>query len=176
MALYGLLKLEVVTGKTLIFTSSVDCAYRLKIFFDKFAMPSAVFNSEMPLECRNRVLNAFHDGLFKILIASEEAKVADPETAAHRGIDFSNVVAVINYDLPSSVANYIHRAGRTARGGKSGVVVSFVDPQNAAEAALLEQVSRQKTLVDMEIPVAASSAKPAGLAAAGAAMPPAAAA
>lgn len=155
LALYGLLKLEVVTGKTLIFTSSVDCAYRLKIFFDKFAMPSAVFNSEMPLECRNRVLNAFHDGLFKILIASEEAKVADPETAAHRGIDFSNVVAVINYDLPSSVANYIHRAGRTARGGKSGVVVSFVDPQNAAEAALLEQVSRQKTLVDMEIPVAA---------------------
>ena len=155
LALYGILKLEVVTGKTLIFTSSVDSAYRLKIFFDKFAIPSAVFNSEMPSECRNRVLSAFNDGLFKILIASEESRISDPETAAHRGIDFSNVVAVINYDLPSSVSSYIHRAGRTARGGKSGVVVSFVDTQNAADVALIEQVSLQKEVSDIGIPVAA---------------------
>ena len=153
LCLYGIVKLEVVGGKTLIFTSSVDAAYKLKIFFDKFAIASAVFNSEMPLECRHRVLSAFNDGLFKILIASEESNVSDPETAAHRGIDFSDVAIVINFDLPTTVASYIHRAGRTARGGKSGVVVSFVDHQNPREVQLMEQVSRQKEVLDMGIPV-----------------------
>jgi ATP-dependent RNA helicase DDX56/DBP9 len=153
LSLYGLIKLEIVGGKTLIFTSSVDAAYRIKIFFDKFAVASAVFNSEMPLECRHRVLSAFNDGLFKILIASEESKVHDPETAAHRGIDFSNVTCVINFDMPASVASYIHRAGRTARGGKSGVVVSLIDSQNPKEVELLNQVSQQKEISDIGIPV-----------------------
>jgi ATP-dependent RNA helicase DDX56/DBP9 len=155
LCLYGLLKLGVITGRTLIFTSTVDEAYRLKIFFDKFAIPSAVFNSEMPLECRHRVLSAYNDNLFKILIASDESKAADPETAAHRGIDFSNVSAVINLELPSSVANYIHRAGRTARGGKSGVVFSFVDFEKPKEKTSYEQISQRRDLIDMGIPVRA---------------------
>lgn len=155
LCLYGIIKLEVVTGKILIFSASVDGAYRLKIFFDKFAIPSAVFNSEMPLECRHRVLTAFNDGLFKILIASDESNVSDPETATHRGIDFSNVTAVINLEMPKSVANYIHRAGRTARGGKSGVVVSFVDPEKPHEVEMLHQVSQHKEVQDLSIPVSA---------------------
>jgi ATP-dependent RNA helicase DDX56/DBP9 len=155
LCLYGLLKLEVITGRILIFTSSVDGAYRLKIFFDKFAIASAVFNSEMPLECRHRVLSAFNDNLFKILIASDESSAADPETAAHRGIDFSNVTAVVNLEMPASVSNYVHRAGRTARGGKSGVVVTFVDPEKAHEIEMLGKVSKQREIVDMEVPVVA---------------------
>jgi ATP-dependent RNA helicase DDX56/DBP9 len=155
LCLYALLKLEVISGRMLIFTSSVDAAYRLKIFFDKFAIASAVFNSEMPLECRHRVLSAFNDNLFKILIASDEAKASDPETAAHRGIDFSNVNVVINMDLPSTVANYVHRAGRTARGGKSGIVLSFVDPKNQREQAMFEKICEKRQLRDMEIPVKA---------------------
>jgi ATP-dependent RNA helicase DDX56/DBP9 len=159
LCLYGIVKLELVSGRTLIFTSSVDSAYRLKIFFDKFAIASAVFNSEMPLECRHRVLSAFNDGLVNILIACEDSNVsADPETAAHRGIDFSNVAVVINLDLPSNVANYVHRAGRTARGGKSGVVLSFVDPENQTEISLLNQVQKSKNVEHMDIPIKAFEA------------------
>ena len=153
LCLYGLLKLEVITGKILIFTSSIDGAYRLKIFFDKFAIASAVFNSEMPLECRHRVLTAFNDSLFKILIASDETKASDPETASHRGIDFSNVTAVINLEVPWTVANYVHRAGRTARGGKSGVVLTLVDSGNEREAEMFGKICQQRQLVDMDIPV-----------------------
>ena len=155
LCLYGLVKLEVITGKVLIFTSSIDGAYRLKIFFDKFAIASAVFNSEMPLECRHRVLSAYNDNLFKILIASDESNASDPETAAHRGIDFSNVSAVINLEVPMSVAHYVHRAGRTARGGKSGVVLTFVDPENGREMAMFEKISQQREVVDMEVPALA---------------------
>ena len=161
LCLYGMVKLEVVSGRTLIFTSSVESAYRLKIFFDKFAIASAVFNSEMPLECRQRVLSAFNDGLINILIASEDSRdTKDPETASHRGIDFSSVAVVINLDLPTSVANYIHRAGRTARGGKSGVVVSFVDPENGKDMQLLKNIMEEnlrdnKKIESMDIPVSA---------------------
>jgi ATP-dependent RNA helicase DDX56/DBP9 len=72
LALYGIIKTEVISGRILIFTSSIDHAYKVKIFFDKFAIKSGVFNSEMPIECRNRVLSAFNDNLFSILIASSE--------------------------------------------------------------------------------------------------------
>ena len=155
LCLYGLVKLEVVGGKILIFTSSIDSAYKVKLFFDRFAIRSAVFNSEMPIECRNTVLAAYRDGLFKILIASEESKISDPESAAHRGIDFTNVSAVVNFDLPTTVQSYVHRAGRTARGGKSGVVVSFVDFSNPREAHLIAQVQQDRDVTDIGIPVAA---------------------
>ncbi len=49
LALYGIIKTEVIGGRILIFTSSIDNAYKVKIFFDKFAIKSGVFNSEMPI-------------------------------------------------------------------------------------------------------------------------------
>lgn len=155
LALYGIIKTEVISGRILIFTSSIDHAYKVKIFFDKFAIKSGVFNSEMPIECRNRVLSAFNDNLFSILIASsEESSTSDPESASHRGIDFSNVNVVVNFDLPSTVAGYTHRAGRTARGGKSGVVVSFVDSTKDREVKFIQLVSANRAIEPMSVSVA----------------------
>lgn len=51
------------------------------------------------------------------------------EYGVSRGVDFVNVSCVINFDLPSSVDSYIHRVGRTARGGASGTSLSFVVPK-----------------------------------------------
>jgi ATP-dependent RNA helicase DDX56/DBP9 len=145
LCLYGLIKLEIATGRILIFTSTVDAAYRLKIFFDKFAIKSGVFNTQMPLECRNRVLTAYNDNLFSILIASSSDSTSDPEaSASHRGIDFTNVGIVINFDLPESVEAYVHRAGRTARGGKSGSVVTFVDGANARETSFIQKLDSSR--------------------------------
>ena len=155
LALYGMIKTEVVGGRILIFTSSVDNAYKIKIFFDKFAIKSGVFNCEMPIECRNRVLSAYNDNLFSILIASnEETSSDDPESASHRGIDFSNVNVVINFDLPKSVAGYTHRAGRTARGGKSGVVVSFVDSGKDEEVSFMQKIASKVGVDALNVSVA----------------------
>lgn len=45
------------------------------------------------------------------------------------GIDFKNVAAVVNFDMPTSASSYTHRIGRTARAGRAGIALSFVIPK-----------------------------------------------
>ena len=56
------------------------------------------------------------------------ASKRDKEYGVSRGIDFHNVASIINFDLPTSAKSYSHRAGRTARAGQTGMVLSFVIP------------------------------------------------
>ena len=67
---------------------------------------------------RQRVLEKFKRSEIKILLATD---------VASRGLDIENVSHVINYDLPESYADYIHRIGRTGRADKTGVDLTFVD-------------------------------------------------
>lgn len=55
---------------------------------------------------------------------------SDSEYGVSRGIDFVSVSCVFNFDLPSSSRAYVHRVGRTARAGKSGIAISFVVPED----------------------------------------------
>lgn len=59
---------------------------------------------------------------------SQRRKGASHEYGVSRGVDFINVSCVINFDLPTTIDSYIHRVGRTARGGASGTALSFVVP------------------------------------------------
>ncbi|QID86842.1 ATP-dependent DNA/RNA helicase [Saccharomyces pastorianus] len=52
----------------------------------------------------------------------------DKEYGVSRGVDFKNVACVLNFDLPTTAKSYVHRVGRTARGGKTGTAISFVVP------------------------------------------------
>lgn len=54
----------------------------------------------------------------------------DEEYGVSRGIDFKNVAAVVNFDLPTSSSSYTHRIGRTARAGRAGIAISFVIPKD----------------------------------------------
>ncbi|KAK4166796.1 ATP-dependent RNA helicase dbp-9 [Cladorrhinum sp. PSN259] len=54
----------------------------------------------------------------------------DQEYGVSRGIDFKNVAAVVNFDLPTSSSSYTHRIGRTARAGRAGIAISFVIPKD----------------------------------------------
>lgn len=67
---------------------------------------------------RQRVLNDFKDSKIKILLATD---------IASRGIDVDDVTHVINYDLPGSIEDYIHRIGRTGRANKKGAALTFVE-------------------------------------------------
>jgi superfamily II DNA/RNA helicase len=58
---------------------------------------------------------------------------------AARGIDIANLAAVVNYDLPRSSVDYIHRIGRTGRAGESGVAISFVSAETEAHFRLIEK-------------------------------------
>ncbi|OGE25302.1 hypothetical protein A3C26_04050 [Candidatus Daviesbacteria bacterium RIFCSPHIGHO2_02_FULL_39_12] len=66
---------------------------------------------------RQRVLQSFKQNQIKILLATD---------VASRGLDIDNVTHVINYDLPQTYEDYIHRIGRTGRAGKSGYALTFV--------------------------------------------------
>jgi ATP-dependent RNA helicase RhlE len=58
---------------------------------------------------------------------------------AARGIDIAQLPAVVNYDLPRSAVDYVHRIGRTGRAGESGVAVSFVTADAEAHFRLIEK-------------------------------------
>lgn len=66
---------------------------------------------------RNRALNAFKSDKASVLVATD---------VAARGLDIPDVSHVINFDLPQSYDDYVHRIGRTGRGGKSGIALTFV--------------------------------------------------
>jgi ATP-dependent RNA helicase RhlE len=66
---------------------------------------------------RQRSLNAFKSGQARVLVATD---------VAARGIHVDNVTHVINYDLPNTFEDYVHRIGRTGRGTKNGMALTFV--------------------------------------------------
>ena len=70
---------------------------------------------------RKRAIDMFHGNKVDILVASD---------VAARGLDIKNVKYIINYDIPKTSKEYIHRIGRTARAGKEGKVISLLAPQD----------------------------------------------
>ena len=77
-----------------------------------------VLHSDMEQKDRDETLILFANKSYPILIATD---------VASRGLDIDDVDLVINYDLPTNFEVYTHRIGRTARAGKNGLAVSFVD-------------------------------------------------
>lgn len=151
--LCALFKLRLVVGKTLIFVTTVDRCFMVKLFLEQFGVRCCVLNSELPLTSRAYILNQFNEGRYEIMVASDEKGVEavdkgvkkkrnqDPEYGVCRGLDFQNVANVINLDFPATVQSYQHRVGRTARGDRKGTALSLVKDR---EAHLLDAV--QKTL------------------------------
>lgn len=150
--LCALLKLHLVRGKTIIFVSSVDRCYKLKLFLEQFGVPVCVLNSELPSTARCHAVHQFNQGMYDVIVASDERCLERPEETARpapskrrkddesgvsRGIDFQCVANVINFDFPVDEQSYVHRAGRTARGNNAGSVLSLVSTR---ERPVLERV------------------------------------
>lgn len=91
---------------------------------------------------RQRILADFKAGKTKVLIATD---------IAARGIDIDGITHVINYDLPNVADQYVHRIGRTARAGRSGLAVSFCSPDEAAYLKDIQKLIKQ-TLPVMPLP------------------------
>ena len=100
--------------------------------FRKYGFKAASFNGDLEQDLRNETLRAFKERKINILFATD---------IAGRGLDIDDINCVINYDLPRSPADYIHRIGRTARGGKSGTAISFIDYEDMEHFKLIEKRS-----------------------------------
>jgi len=84
---------------------------------------------------RNRAIQGFRDGTFRIMIATD---------IAARGIDIDHVAHVINMDLPEVPEDYVHRIGRTARAGRSGEAISFISPDERENWRAIEKLLGKK--------------------------------
>jgi ATP-dependent RNA helicase DDX56/DBP9 len=130
----------------------------LKLFLGNFKIRACALNSELPAKIRCHTVHQFNQGLYDIIIASDERSLLTPsestksttvktklkknqdgESGVARGIDFRCVSNVINFDFPLDINSYIHRAGRTARGNNTGNVLSFVSISEQNLMTLVEE-------------------------------------
>lgn len=103
----------------IVFTASVEATHRLFLLLSAMRDLPCVpveYSSFAPQQTRAEALRAFKTGKSSTLIASD---------AATRGLDVSNVGAVISYDAPNHLKTYVHRVGRTARAGRTGVAYTL---------------------------------------------------
>jgi ATP-dependent RNA helicase DDX56/DBP9 len=124
LVLFSLIKFEILAGKLLIFTNSMQTAYKLNIFLSKFSISANVLTSTLPIDSRGHLIEMFNQSLIKILIVSE----TEEESSFSRGIDYVDVSTVINFEPPTNKSIYKHRIGRTNRGKNtnSGTSITFI--------------------------------------------------
>ncbi|MEM1149140.1 MAG: DEAD/DEAH box helicase [Pseudomonadota bacterium] len=128
---------------TLVFARTKHGAERLKkgLVADGFAATSVHGNKSQGQ--RDRAVKEFRSGDMQILVATD---------VAARGIDIPTVGLVVNYDLPNVPENYVHRIGRTARAGRSGVAVTLCASDEAKQLRDVEKLIKTGIQVDGERP------------------------
>ncbi len=107
------------TGTMIIFVRTKHGADKLAQRLRKSRHEAEAIHGDLEQWQRERVLQAFRDKKFRILVATD---------IAARGLDISHIEHVVNYDLPMQPEDYIHRIGRTARAGADGEAISLLTP------------------------------------------------
>jgi ATP-dependent RNA helicase RhlE len=91
---------------------------------------ATAFHGDLSQGARREVLSEFKDERWEVLVTTD---------LAARGIDIAQMPVVVNFDLPRSAVNYVHRIGRTGRAGESGLALSFVSAETEAHFQLIEK-------------------------------------
>ena len=117
-------------GSTMVFCRTRHGADRLARQLAKLGVEAAPIHGGRSQPQRDRALKAFQTGAVTALVATD---------VAARGVHVDDVAAVVHFDPPADAATYVHRSGRTARAGASGVVVSFVEHGTDREAVKLQR-------------------------------------
>jgi ATP-dependent RNA helicase RhlE len=137
MLLMDLLK-EKDMKSVLVFARTKHGADRIARDLTKQGFKTAAIHGDKSQNARQNALNDFKQGKIRTLIATD---------IAARGIDIDNLSHVINYEIPNQPETYVHRIGRTGRGGASGIAISFSDAEER------EYVRDIQKLIGKQIPV-----------------------
>ncbi len=115
--------------KVLIFCKTKYGADIIVKELEKASITAASLHSGKTQAVREEALQNFKDSTLRVLVATD---------VAARGIDVDNITLVVNYNLPEDPRNYIHRIGRTARAGKSGMAISFAVENDIRQLTAIE--------------------------------------
>ena len=110
----------------------------------------AALHGDMNQRQRTKTISQLRNGQIRILVATD---------VAARGIDVQSITHVINYDLPNSAEDYVHRIGRTGRAGAKGTALSFVTGRDTFLVKKIEEFTKQQIAIS-EIVGLEPSAKP----------------
>lgn len=108
-------------GSIIMFVKTKRGADRMAQRLNKQGLKADTIHGDLHQRARERVIQAFRDQKFRILVATD---------IAARGLDISHIEHVINYDLPQCPEDYIHRIGRTARNGQEGHSLCLISPDD----------------------------------------------
>lgn len=123
----------------LVFCKTKNGANQLARFLASSKISAGIIHGNKSQSARQQALEQFRQGQSRVLIATD---------IASRGIDITGISHVINYDMPLEPQSYVHRIGRTARAGQSGVAISFCDTLEIKFLREIERTIGKKIVID----------------------------
>ena len=123
----------------IVFTSSIQNVDYVTELLKKEQFHASGLHSEKSQDYRFKLVGAFRDGKVDVLVATD---------VGSRGLDFPEVAHVINYDLPDSIEDYVHRCGRTGRMGHFGLATSFL----TLDCKIADQLKEMLEVMDQVVP------------------------
>jgi len=104
--------------------------------------PSDALHGDMSQEQRDLTMRKFKEKKIHLLVCTD---------VAARGIDVTDLTHVVNYSLPQDNESYVHRIGRTGRGGSKGIALSIIEPSEARRISQIERITKAK-IEKIELP------------------------
>ncbi|PCI64108.1 MAG: DEAD/DEAH box helicase [Kordiimonadales bacterium] len=120
--------------RAIVFTRTKHGANRVMKHLDQKGIKASAIHGNKSQNARQKALGEFRSGEIRVLVATD---------VAARGIDVDGVTHVINFELPNEPENYVHRIGRTARAGATGISLSFCDHEERVYLRDIERTIRQ---------------------------------
>jgi len=116
--------------RVLVFVATKYAAEMVADKLRRAGLAAEPFHAQLSQGKRSQVLADFKASVVRVVVATD---------VAARGVDIAGLPVVVNYDLPRAAHDYVHRIGRTARAGESGMALSLVSADSAAHFALIEK-------------------------------------
>jgi ATP-dependent RNA helicase RhlE len=129
--------------RVLVFTRTKHGADKLARQLSQNGTAADAIHGNKSQNARERSLEQFRKGKVRVLVATD---------VAARGIDVQGISHVINFDIPHEPESYVHRIGRTARAGASGIALSFCEPAERASLKAIERLIQRKIQVEGKEP------------------------
>ncbi|MEO8751872.1 MAG: helicase-related protein, partial [Casimicrobiaceae bacterium] len=126
-------------SQVLCFVRTKHGASRLARQLEKDGLVTEAIHGDKTQQARLEALSAFKEGKLQVLVATD---------VAARGLDIDDLPLVVNYELPHTPEDYVHRIGRTGRAGASGEAISFVAPEEEKYLVEIERMLKTKVSVE----------------------------